>query len=228
MSENSKDAIRLFGVTKTYGGQKALNNVDIAFYRGEFAFVTGPSGAGKSTLLRLLYLAADFTQGEILVLNRNVKRMGRSGLPMLRRKIGVVFQDFKLISSMSVFDNVALVLEVAGKDRKFIAKKVGHLLRSMGIEGKANALPQSLSGGEQQKVALARALCGDPEIILADEPTGSLDEDAASVVMNILLDYHARGATVLVATHDKNLIASAQKRVVTLVNGAVASDTGGP
>jgi cell division transport system ATP-binding protein len=228
MTQDSKDAIRLFGVTKRYGARKALDNVNLAFSCGEFAFVTGPSGAGKSTLLRLLYLAADFHQGEILVLNRNVKRMARGGLPLLRRKIGVVFQDFKLISSMSVFDNVALVLEVAGKDRRFISKKVSSLLRSMGMEGKANALPQSLSGGEQQKAALARAVCADPEIILADEPTGSLDEDSAAVVMNILLDYHSRGATVLVATHDKGLIASHKKRVVTLVNGAVADDSGGP
>jgi len=211
--------IRLFHVSKRYGAKAALSDITIDFEKGEFAFITGPSGAGKTTLLKLLYLGEALTEGQILVDGMNLARINRRTVPMLRRKFGIVFQDYKLIASMTVFRNIALVLEAQGKRPRLVAKKVRSLLRNVGMEDRENALPPSLSGGEQQRVAIARAMAGEPRIILADEPTGSLDPEAADAIFELLKDFHARGGTVIIATHDRSLIRKAAHRVVHLKQG---------
>lgn len=211
--------IQLFHVHKYYGSKKALVDISLNVSKNEFIFISGPSGAGKSTLLRLLYLGEPVSEGQILVDGMNLSRISRKKIHFLRRKFGIVFQDYKLISTKTVFDNVALVLEASGKKRKFIEKKVRSVLRTVGIEQKINALPPSLSGGEQQRVAVARAVVGIPKIILADEPTGSLDSDSADIILNLLKNFHAHGGTVIVATHDKELIRKAGGRILHLKQG---------
>ncbi|NWH06533.1 cell division ATP-binding protein FtsE [Desulfobacter latus] len=204
MSTNRGKAniIRLFNVTKRYGGKLALNNITLDIEPGEFIFISGPSGAGKSTLLKILYLAERVSEGQIVIDGINLARISSQRLPFLRRRFGMVFQDFKLIPNRTVFENVALVLKVAGKNPSYIKKKVMHVLRVTGMEKKANHLPPTLSGGEQQRVAVARAVVGEPSIILADEPTGSLDSESARRVLNLLLGYHQNGATILIASHN--------------------------
>ncbi len=172
--------IRMFHVHKRYGSQKALFDINLEIVQNEFLFITGPSGAGKSTLLKLFYWGASATEGQVLVNGMNLARIPRNRIPLLRRQFGIIFQDYKLIPTKSVFDNVALVLEVRGLKRRLIDKKVRSVLRIVGMETRQKALPPSLSGGEQQRIAIARAVVGDPKIILADEPTGSLDVEAAS------------------------------------------------
>jgi len=218
--------IRLFNVTKHYGGKPALHNVSMDILPGEFVFVSGPSGAGKSTLLKVLYLAETVTDGQILIDGMNLSRISSTRLPYLRRRFGMVFQDFKLIPTRTVFDNVALALEVAGKKSGFIKKKVMHVLRITGMEKKAHVLPPTLSGGEQQRVAVARAVAGDPDIILADEPTGSLDQESARRVLEILLAYHKKGVTILVASHHlRQLEAMVTGRSIVLEKGRLTSAT---
>lgn len=219
--ENSDTIVRMFHVHKRYGAKSALNDLSLDIHRNDFLFITGRSGAGKTTLLKLLYLAEPLTEGQILVDGLNLQRIGRSRIPILRRKFGIIFQDYKLIPSKTIFENVALVLEAAGRKPRFTAKKVRSVLRMVGMEDRMTALPQSLSGGEQQRVAVARAVVGDPKIILADEPTGSLDEEAAAVIMDYLNVFHQRGTTVVIATHDKELIREGNGRVVHLQNGRV-------
>jgi cell division transport system ATP-binding protein len=170
-------------------------------------FISGPSGAGKSTLLKILYLAEKVSEGQILIDGMNLARISSSRLPMLRRKFGMVFQDFKLIPNRTVYENVALVLEAAGEKPSFIRKKAMHVLRTTGMDKKAGAFPPTLSGGEQQRVAVARAVVGEPSIILADEPTGSLDSKSAQAILDFLMEYHKKGATVLIASHNLHLIA---------------------
>ena len=204
MRSNSDKAniIRLFNVTKRYGGKLALNDISLDIEAGEFIFISGPSGAGKSTLLKVLYLAERVSEGQILIDGMNLARISSTKLPFLRRRFGMVFQDFKLIPSRTVFENVALVLKVAGEKPSYIKRKVMHVLRVTGMEKKANHLPPTLSGGEQQRVAVARAVVGEPSIILADEPTGSLDNESAQLVLDLLLGYHQNGATILMASHN--------------------------
>jgi cell division transport system ATP-binding protein len=175
IDKNDKSAIiRIFHVHKNYGSKKALININLNVSKNEFLFITGPSGAGKSTLLKLLYLGEPVSEGQILIDGMNLSRIPRKRIPLLRRKLGIIFQDYKLIPTKTVFDNVALVLEAMGKKRRFVQKKVNSVLRTVGMKKRFNALPQSLSGGEQQRIAVARAVVGGPKIILADEPTGSL------------------------------------------------------
>ena len=211
--------IRLFHVQHRYGSHRALADITLDIYKNEFVFVTGPSGAGKTTLLKLLYLGESASEGQILVDGINLARIPRKRIPMLRRRLGIVFQDYKLIQGKTVFGNVALVLEAAGRKRSFTAKKVRSVLRLVGMEDRSEALPPSLSGGEQQRIAVARAIAGDPKIVLADEPTGSLDDDSARVIMDLLRGTHIRGATILVATHDRELIRSFGGRVLYLNQG---------
>lgn len=211
--------IRMFHVQKRYGSQSALHDITLDIFKNEFLFVTGASGAGKTTLLKLLYLGQQVSGGQILVDGMNLSRISRKRIPFLRRKFGIIFQDYKLIPTKTVYENVALVLEVAGKKPRFISKKVRSVLRTVGMEDRMNALPPSLSGGEQQRIAVARAVVGDPKIILADEPTGSLDVEAAAVIMSYLDTFHSRGATIVIATHDKNLIQKSGARVVHLKDG---------
>lgn len=218
MAEKSA-VIRMFHVHRRYGAKQALVDVTLDIDKNEFLYISGPSGAGKSTLLKLLYLAEPVSEGQILVDGMNLSRIPRRRIPMLRRKFGIVFQDYKLIPTRTVYENVALVLEARGKKRSLIEKKVKSVLRVVRMEDRLTAFPPSLSGGEQQRVAVARAVIGDPKIILADEPTGSLDDDSAAIIFQLLNMFHNRGATVVVATHDKALIESATGRVLHLQQG---------
>ena len=214
--------IQLHNVSLAYQKDAtALNNITLRIEKGEFVFLTGPSGAGKSTLLRLLYGALSPSRGQVLIDGKNVSHMSASQIPLLRRSVGVVFQDFKLLSSRTVFENVAITLEVLGWGRADIGKKVMHTLKQMGMESKINLTPQRLSGGEQQRVALARALVNDPKILLADEPTGNLDEANKNQILTIFKEANVRGTTVVVATHDRRLIDYGNKRLVTLSNGVL-------
>ncbi len=198
--------IRLYHVTKAYRNHAALKDVSLRVPKGQFAYVTGPSGAGKTTLLKLLYGAERPTSGKLLVGGVDVSRLRPRQLPYLRRNIGVVFQDFKLIPSRTVRHNVGLALEVLGMPRRDIERRVRAVLNTVGLQGKEDQLPEELSGGEQQRTAVARAIVNDPAILLADEPTGNLDGAMAVEVMEILQAVNLRGTTVLVATHDVGLM----------------------
>lgn len=218
-TQDKSAMIRMFHVYRNYGPKNALIDITLDIFKSEFLFISGPSGAGKTTLLKLLYLAEPVSDGQILVDGINLSRISHKNIPFLRRKFGIVFQDYKLIPTKTVYENVALVLEAAGQKRRLILKKVKSVLRTVGMEQRLNALPPSLSGGEQQRVAIARAVIGDPKIILADEPTGSLDADAADLIVDLLKKFHTRGATVVIATHDRTLIQKTGGRVVHLNSG---------
>ncbi|MBI5483204.1 MAG: cell division ATP-binding protein FtsE [Deltaproteobacteria bacterium] len=214
--------IQLHNVSMAYQQDaSALNNINLKIGKGEFVFLTGPSGAGKTTLLRLLYGALSPSRGQVLIDGQNVSRLPPSQIPYLRRSVGVVFQDFKLLQTRTVFENVAITLEVLGWGRADIGKKVMHILKQMGIESKFNLLTQRLSGGEQQRVALARALVNDPKILLADEPTGNLDDANKNQILSIFREANVRGTTVVVATHDRRLIEQSHKRIVMLNKGEI-------
>jgi cell division transport system ATP-binding protein len=209
----------MFHVHKNYGANKALVDITIDISKNELLFITGPSGAGKTTLLKLLYLGETVSEGQVLIEGMNLSRISCKRIPFLRRKFGIIFQDYKLIPTKNVFDNVALVLETMGKKRRFIEKKVKNVLRTVGMENNLHSLPPSLSGGEQQRVAVARAVVGDPTIILADEPTGNLDKDSADIIFELLKRFHIRGATIVIATHDKKLIQKTGGRAIHLKQG---------
>ena len=209
----------MFHVHKNYGAKKALANITLDISKNELLFISGPSGAGKTTLLKLLYLGEKASEGQVLIEGINLSRISHKRIPLLRRKFGVIFQDYKLIATKTVFDNVAVVLEATGKKRRFIEKKVKSILRTVGMEESLHSFPPSLSGGEQQRIAVARAVVGDPKIILADEPTGNLDEVSADIILELLKRFHTRGATVIIATHDKELIRKTGGRVIHLNQG---------
>lgn len=213
--------IQMFHVHKKYGGKSAITDITLDIAKNEFLFISGPSGAGKTTLLKLLYLGEPVSEGQILVDGMNLARISRKRIPHLRRKYGIIFQDYKLIPTKTVFDNVAIVLEAMGKKRRLIQKKVKSVLRTVGMEEKINSLPPSLSGGEQQRIAVARAVAGDPKIILADEPTGSLDTDSADIIIELLKKFHTRGTTVVVATHDQEMFRKTDGRVIHLKQGCL-------
>lgn len=220
IDKNDKSSIiRIFHVHKRYGSKNALIDITLDVSKNEFLFISGPSGAGKSTLLKLLYLGEPVSEGQVLIDGINLSRISHKRIPFLRRKFGIIFQDYKLIPTKTVFENVALVLEAKGKKRRLIEKKVKSVLRTVGMEERLNALPPSLSGGEQQRIAVARAVVGDPKIILADEPTGSLDNESASIILDLLKWFHTRGATVIIATHDKQLIRKTGCRMIQLKQG---------
>ncbi len=204
--------------------QVALNGIDLKVKEGEFVFVVGASGAGKSTLLRMLYAAERASEGQVVVGGRNLATIEGDHIASLRREIGVVFQDYKLLSRRSVLDNVAFGLEATGvvtKERRRLAKR---LLEAIGLADRANSSPVTLSGGEQQRVAVARALLNRPRLVLADEPTGNLDSNMARVVMDLLLETNRSGATVLVVTHNLGLIEDMNKRTIVLDRGRVIGD----
>ena len=215
--------IQLFHVDKLYGKDAALADVTLHIERGELVFLTGASGAGKSTLLKLIFAAETPTRGQILVGGRNIARLTRAQIPYLRRTIGVVFQDFKLIPTRTVFDNVAYTLEVLGMERREIARRVSSILRDVGLGHRMASYPQKLSGGEQQRVAIARALVNDPQILLADEPTGNLDAEVTIDVLRLITSQNARGTTVVFATHDQGLLQRNARRVITLAGGRMTS-----
>jgi cell division transport system ATP-binding protein len=217
--------IQLFHVTKEYPGEPpALSDVTLHVQKGEFVFLTGPSGAGKSTLLKLIFCAEAPSSGQLLLFGRNVARVSSGEIPWVRRHIGVIFQDFKLLPERTIGENVALPLEVRSLPRREIRRKVLGLLRSVGLEHRAEKFPPSLSGGEQQRVAVARALAADPALLLADEPTGNLDADRTLEVMELLAAANARGTTVVIATHDRSLLQRYTRRVVALERGRLVSD----
>ncbi len=217
--------IQLFHVTKEYPGDgPALQDVTLHVEKGEFVFLTGPSGAGKSTLLKLIFCDEPATSGQLLLFGTNVAKIRPSAIPYVRRHIGVVFQDFKLLPQRTVAENVALPLDVRALPDREIRRKVRALLRSVGLEHRADKVPPSLSGGEQQRVAVVRALAADPALLLADEPTGNLDPERTLEVMDLLYGANARGTTVVVATHDRSLLERYKKRVVVLERGRLLSD----
>lgn len=219
----AEPVIRMFHVHKRYGSQMALHDVNLTVLKNDFVFITGKSGAGKTTLLRLLFLDEAVSEGQILVNGIHLQRIRRIKIPFLRRNMGVVFQDFRLIHSYTVYENVALVLETTGQQKRFIQKRVRQILRMVGLEDRLHAYPQRLSGGEQQRVAVARAAVGNPLILLADEPTGNLDTTAADMVFDLFGQLHTRGTTVIVATHDSRLFEKVQGRIVVLNQGCVES-----
>jgi cell division transport system ATP-binding protein len=217
--------IQLFHVHKEYPGDgPALSDVTLEIDKGEFVFLTGPSGAGKSTLLKIVFCAEPATSGQVLLFGKNVAKVSGAGVHLVRRNIGVVFQDFKLLPYRTVAENVALPLEVLGLPEREIRKRVRLLLRSVGLEYRYDKFPPSLSGGEQQRVAVVRALAHSPALLLADEPTGNLDAERTLEVMELLNNANARGTTVIVATHDRSILARYKKRIVTLDGGRVVSD----
>src|SRR5262249_13972033 len=221
--------IQMFHVTKAYPGDPpALVDVNLTVEKGEFVFLTGPSGAGKTTLLRLVFCAEPATRGQILVGGRNVARIRQASVPFLRRNIGVVFQDFKLLPHRTVLDNVALSLDVLGVPRPEARARALRMLKLVGLQHKVESLPLKLSGGEQQRVVIARALVNEPALLLADEPTGNLDPDLTLEIMSLLAEATVRGAAVVVATHDTSVVDRYQKRVIRLEKGRVVSDAGGP
>jgi cell division transport system ATP-binding protein len=205
---------------KDYGrGLYALRDLTLTIGRGEFVFLTGASGAGKSTLLRLLLLQERPTEGVAIVNGRNLARLSRSEVQAYRRSVGFVFQDFKLISSKTVFENVSFALRVLGTPIEQQRRRTYQVLKWVGLQHRLNAYPLELSGGEQQRVAIARALVNEPQLVLADEPTGNLDPDLSLEIMNVFRDINASGTTVLVATHDRELIKWVGRRTIHLEHG---------
>ena len=220
--------IQFFRVHKQYpNGVAAMQDVTFHLREGEFAFLTGSSGAGKTTLIRLVLAMEKVSQGQILVAGRNIQVLRKASIPYLRRNIGVVFQDFRLLQNRTVFDNIAIALEIIGLPRKEIVTRVEQMLELVQLDPYKKEVPQSLSGGEQQRVAIARALVNEPAILLADEPTGNLDPELSVEIMNLLLDVQRKGTTVLVATHDRSLIQRYDQRVLALEKGMLIRDEGG-
>jgi len=211
------------GLGKTYGrGLYALRDLTLKVDKGEFVFLTGPSGAGKSTLLRLLLLQERPTEGDVIVGGRNLARLTRNEVQAYRRTVGFVFQDFKLITTKTIFENVSFALRVLGQPIEQQRRRTYQVLKWVGLQHRLNAFPEELSGGEQQRVAIARALVNEPHLILADEPTGNLDPDLSLEIMNLFRDINASGTTVVVATHDRELIKWVGRRVVQLEHGRLA------
>jgi cell division transport system ATP-binding protein len=217
--------IQFFHVYKTYARDvEALVDINLQIQKGEFVFLAGPSGAGKTTLLRLIFRDELPTSGQILVNGRNVVKLPGRTLPYLRRNIGVIFQDFKLLRDRSIFDNLALVYRVLGIPSSIGKRKVANVLKLVGLSHKAQMIPYRLSGGEQQRVAIARALMSDPLLLLADEPTGDLDSELAADVMRLLADIHAKGTTVVVATHDMRVVQELARRTIVLKAGRIVEE----
>ena len=216
--------IETVGLGKSYerGELFALRDLTIKVDKGEFVFLTGPSGAGKSTLLRLLLVQERPTEGEVIVNGRNLARLTRNEIQAYRRTVGFVFQDFKLIATKTVFENVSFALRVLGMPIEQQRRKTYQVLKWVGLQHRLNAFPTELSGGEQQRVAIARALVNEPHLVLADEPTGNLDPDLSLEIMNLFRDMNSRGTTVLVATHDRELIRWVGRRVIQLEHGRMA------
>nr|WP_277995565.1 cell division ATP-binding protein FtsE [Desulfitibacter alkalitolerans] len=217
--------IQFCSVTKVYdNGTTALNNINLKVEKGDFLFLVGPSGAGKSTLLSLLFREEIPSKGQIFIAGKNIVRIKRRELPYVRRNMGIVFQDFRLLPDRTVFENVAFTLEVLQYSKRDIMRLVPPVLEQVGISHRAKNFPRQLSGGEQQRTAIARAIINNPPILVADEPTGNLDPKTSIEIMKILEDINYRGTTMLVATHDKDIVNSMHKRVVALENGKLARD----
>ncbi|MCR4322665.1 MAG: cell division ATP-binding protein FtsE [Candidatus Azambacteria bacterium] len=214
-------------VSKYYNSHPALDKVNLKIAQGEFVFIVGQSGAGKSTLLKLLIAEDKPTEGKIFLDSEEVTAMPHKDLPLLRRRIGTVFQDFKLLTQKTAYENVAFAMEVAGRNKKEIADDVPQILQLVGLEQKARNFPRELSGGEQQRVAIARALVHQPDIIIADEPTGNLDPLNTWDVIRLLMKINELGTTIILATHDREIINTINKRVISIDKGKVVRDEEG-
>ena len=221
--------IRFDHVTKTYAGttRPALNSVSLEVLKGEFVFLVGASGSGKSSFLRLVLKEEKPSKGKIHVLGQELNTLASRKVPYFRRNLGVVFQDFRLLPNKTVFDNVAFALQVIGKSKGFIQEAVPDVLKMVGLAGKQGRFPHELSGGEQQRVAMARAVVNKPAILLADEPTGNLDPNTSAGIMQLLSAINANGTTVIMATHDVGIVDQMQRRVIELVSGQVVRDERG-
>ncbi len=221
--------IEFKNVSKTYGsGTHALNNASLNIEKGEFVFIVGASGAGKSTFLKLIMHEETPTRGTIIVNGTNVSKLKRKKVPYLRRNMGIVFQDFRLIDKMTVYDNVAFAMRAIGARPSAVRKRVPYILELVGLSDKAQNRPSELSGGEQQRVSLARALVNNPSIIIADEPTGNIDPEMSYEIIGLLSEINAQGTTILVVTHEHDLVRRFNKRVIEIEKGKVISDTKEP
>ncbi|MDD3839766.1 MAG: cell division ATP-binding protein FtsE [Clostridia bacterium] len=217
--------IELYNVSKVYpNNTEALSNINIRIDNGEFVFIVGASGAGKSTFLKLLLREITPTSGEIIINDFVLSQLKRREIPYFRRNLGVVFQDFRLISNKTVYENVAFAMEIVEASSKDIKRRVPMVLNMVRLGQKANNYPSELSGGEQQRVSLARAIVNNPSILIADEPTGNLDPDTSWGIMKLLIDINRRGTTVIIATHDRDIVNLMRKRVITLRKGFIVRD----
>ena len=217
--------IEFKGVTKKYDhGVVALDNIDLKIEKGEFVFLVGPSGSGKSTFLKLIIKEEDPTNGNININSRDLSKLKEKDVPYLRRKIGFVFQDFRLLYDKTVAENIIFALRVIEASEREIRTQLASVLKQVGLEGKEDSYPNQLSGGEQQRVALARALATRPPIIIADEPTGNLDANTAKGIMDTLYEINSNGTTIVVVTHDQNIIRNANKRIIALEKGKIVMD----
>ena len=220
--------IKLEHVSKSYSaGIPALNDVSLNIEEGEFVFIVGDSGSGKSTLIKLLLKELEPTEGTITINNKKLNKIKRRKIPKFRRNIGVVFQDFRLLKDRNIYDNVAFAQKVIGESNRSIKKNVPSMLSMVGLAAKYRSYPRQLSGGEQQRVAIARALINEPKILLADEPTGNLDNHNAWEIMKLLEEINSRGTTVVVVTHNLEIVKAMNKRVITMKKGVVVEDSEG-
>ena len=219
--------IEIYHVSKSFQGRQALHDVNLKIEKGEFVYLTGASGAGKTTLLRLVFRAEIPDEGHILVNSRNLSELKASAVPYLRRSMGIIFQDFRLLPRKTVFENVAITLKVVGLSEGLLRGKVFEALRLVGLDKLQKALPSTLSAGEQQRVCLARAIVNDPLILLADEPTSNLDAALSTEIMDLLKAVNLRGTTVVVATHNANLMARQNRRMIILEHGRVLESRAG-
>lgn len=212
-------------VSKVYdNGSTALNNISFFIERGEFVFIVGPSGAGKSTLIKLLMHEETATSGDVIINNIKVSDLGQKDIPYLRRNMGVVFQDFRLLPKKTVYENVSFAMEIIGASKREIRRQVPSVLSMVGLSHKAKAYPSQLSGGEQQRVALARALVNNPAFLIADEPTGNLNPKTAMEIVELLNEINKRGTTIVMATHAKDIVDQMKKRVIAIEDGVIVRD----
>lgn len=217
--------IEFINVTKVYDNNvQALSNINISIDKGEFVFLVGPSGAGKSTLTKLILKETEPTSGRMYFNNKDITKVRNRRVPHIRRKIGVIFQDFRLLPKKNVYENVAFAMRIIGSSNKEIKKQVPIILSMVGLSKKAYDYPNQLSGGEQQRVSIARALVNNPSLIIADEPTGNLDPDTAWEIMKLLKQINNRGTTILMATHAKDIVNSMKRRVIAIKGGRIARD----
>ncbi|MHB8918540.1 MAG: cell division ATP-binding protein FtsE [Desulfocucumaceae bacterium] len=220
--------INFYNVSKLYpNGAKALNDISLTIQKGEFVFLVGPSGAGKTSLIKIIFREELPSRGQALFNGKNIARLKGREISYLRRKIGMVFQDFRLLPQKSVFENVAFAMEVIGSSKKDIKNRVPLVLESVGLLDKKGVLPSELSGGEQQRVCIARAIVNRPSVLIADEPTGNLDPDTAWDLMKLLEEINRTGTTVIMATHAREIVDTMKKRVVAMSDGKVARDEEG-